>query len=194
MKAPGHAGHDFCTRLMVNSDHTLDITTPSCRTDTEFSAPTVWTGLGYRCNTGGNHGSYVFALNWPGGTFYINTVAAGTIYFSDYRTKRDIRPLPGMWERVKALRPISYKHRDYTPAFLAETAKNEGKPFVEGDDKERWGFAAHELQEDLVETAATGRKDEERVLQSPNPMTVIAALTKALQEAMGRIEALEAAR
>jgi hypothetical protein len=28
-------------------------------------------------------------------------------------------------------------------------------------------------------------------VQSPNPMTVIAALTKALQEAMARIEVLE---
>jgi hypothetical protein len=31
-------------------------------------------------------------------------------------------------------------------------------------------------------------------VQSPNPFTLIAALTKALQEAMARIEALEAAQ
>jgi hypothetical protein len=31
-------------------------------------------------------------------------------------------------------------------------------------------------------------------IQAPNPWTVIAALTKALQEAMARIEALEAAQ
>jgi len=50
---------------------------------------------------------------------------------------------------------------------------------------------AHELQDTLVPTAANGRKDQENVVQSPNPMTVIAALTKALQEAMERIEVLE---
>jgi hypothetical protein len=41
-------------------------------------------------------------------------------------------------------------------------------------------------------TGATGYKDAPDVVQSPNPWTVIAALTKGLQEAMARIEALEA--
>jgi hypothetical protein len=45
----------------------------------------------------------------------------------------------------------------------------------------------------LIADAATGVKDDENRIQSPNPWTVIAVLTKALQEAMARIEALEAA-
>jgi hypothetical protein len=60
------------------------------------------------------------------------------------------------------------------------------------DDTERWGFIAHELQEALTPSAATGVKDSPDTVQSPNPFTLIAALTKALQEAMARIEALEA--
>jgi hypothetical protein len=192
-KYPGHEAEDFCTRLIVGADHVFTIDTPSCRTPTEFSAPTVWTGSGYRCNTGGNWGTYVFAINWPGGGFYINATYVGAIAVSDYRAKKDVRLLPSMWERVKALKPVSYQHREYTPPHLAETARNTGKPFVEADGIERWGFAAHELQDALVEGAATGRKDQEKVLQSPNPMVVIAALTKALQEAMSRIETLEAA-
>jgi hypothetical protein len=65
---------------------------------------------------------------------------------------------------------------------------------VKADNIERWGFVAHELQETLVESAASGVKDQADTIQSPNPWTVIASLTKALQEAMERIEALEAAR
>ena len=191
-KYPGHEWEDYCTRLIVGPDHNFTIDTPSCRTPTEFSAPTVWTGSGYRCNTGGSWGSYVFAINWPGGGFYINNTYVGAVVVSDYRAKKDVRLLPSMWDRVKMLKPVSYQHREYTPSHLAETAKNTGKPFVEADGIERWGFAAHELQDILVEGAATGRKDQAKVLQSPNPMVVIAALTKALQEAMERIETLEA--
>jgi hypothetical protein len=51
---------------------------------------------------------------------------------------------------------------------------------------------AHEVQEALLPTAAIGNKDEENVIQSINPLVMIAVLTKALQEAMTRIEALEA--
>jgi hypothetical protein len=64
----------------------------------------------------------------------------------------------------------------------------------EADDIERWGFVAHELQATLVPSASTGVKDSPDTIQSPNPWTVIAALTRALQEAMSRIEALEAAQ
>jgi len=39
----------------------------------------------------------------------------------------------------------------------------------------------------------TGEKDAEGVIQSPNPWTVIAALTKTVQELIARIETLEAA-
>ena len=50
---------------------------------------------------------------------------------------------------------------------------------------------AHELQEKLFKGAASGEKDGPDI-QSPNLLAIIAGLTKALQEAMLRIEALEA--
>lgn len=103
---------------------------------------------------------------------------------SDYRTKKDVTVLPSMWDRVKELRPVSYTRAQYTMPGVGGT--------IEADDIERWGFLAHELQETLVPTVATGVKDEPESLQRPDPLTVIAALTKALQEAMARIEALEA--
>ena len=98
-----------------------------------------------------------------------------------------------MWNTVKKLRPISYTHADFTPPVEAakRAAKNITTPMIVGDDIERWGFVAHELQETLIASAATGVKDSPVTIQSPEPMVIVAALAKALQEAMARIEALE---
>ena len=128
--------------------------------------------------------------------FFIDNTFLGNISFtSDYRIKKDVTPLGRMWETVKALKPISYTHCDFTPPLQRklQLTRDAGAPFVEADDIERWGFLAHELQETLVPSAATAEKDADNAIQSPNPWTVIAALTSALQEAMARIEALEAA-
>jgi hypothetical protein len=160
----------------------------SLRSDASVSLNGYLWCPGYRCRQGIN-GAY--GGNWfhawydssNGSTqWWIDATYFGTLAFnSDYRIKRDLTPLPSMWERLKALRPISYKLRPY-------------KDLIKGDDKERWGLVAHELQETLIEDAATGVKDQEDCIQSPNPWTVIAALTKTLQEAQARIEALEGAR
>jgi hypothetical protein len=130
-------------------------------------------------------------LEWRiGGTF------VGYVQFiSDYRVKQNVAALPSMWDRIKALNPISYELQDYTPPEGARNiagGRDNPKQLIVADGKERWGFVAHELQEALTEDAATGVKDAPDMLQAPNPWTVIAALTKALQEAMARIEALEA--
>lgn len=124
-----------------------------------------------------------FNIQWTGSAanLWIDGINAGTITLtSDYRTKENVAPLPSMWERLKALNPIRYRQKEFS--------------IVKGSSAEKWGFAAHELQEALIMDAATGAKDAENLVQSPNPWTVIAVLTKALQEAMTRIEALEAAR
>ena len=148
------------------------------------------TGYVTRTGTSGAYGGNNFNINFgTGSQLWIDATNTGTITVSsDYRIKRDVAPLSSMWERAKKLRPISYKHKDWTPPWEEQTEQ----PFFRGDDTEHWGFTAHELQEDLIPDAASGRKDEEHVIQSPNPWTVLAALTKVLQEAMARIEALEA--
>lgn len=174
--------------------------------------------IGYRCR-GGWSGVYPgndFNLNYNGNsttTLWIDATSFGTINTtSDYRIKKDVVDLPGMWDTVKALRPIKYTHKDFsTPSHIAamaeqatarkarasknpestETASTTG-PLIVGDDIERWGFIAHELQDTLTPSASSGVKDAPDAIQSPNPFTVIAALTKALQEAMLRIETLEA--
>jgi len=136
---------------------------------------------GFRCRYGGVDvaGSNVFNFWWDGGQLqaYVDGSNVGTIPVPcDHRIKKDVADLPSTWDAVRNLRPVKYTQAAYG-GFVA-------------DDKERWGFIAHELQETLVESAANGVKDGE-TLQSPNPWTLIAALTRTVQEMQARIEALE---
>jgi len=174
------------------------------------------TGYATRAGTGGGFYGHDFNFGWFGTTLeaWIDSSFVGAVFLSsDYRIKKDVIDLPGMWDTVKALRPIKYTHQDFQPpsqvahieqkkAEEAEIALKEERevvpiddsPMFKGSDVEQWGFIAHELQETLTQSAATGEKDSHDTVQSPNPWTVISALTKALQEAMTRIEALEAQR
>jgi hypothetical protein len=125
--------------------------------------------------------------NYVGGTF-----VGYTQYISDYRFKRNVAPLLSVWDRVKALNPVKYNLKDFSPEGFKSTLEGDDGPLVVGDTKERWGFLAHELQAVLIEDAASGLKDIPNHIQTPNPWTVIAALTKTLQEAMARIEEQDA--
>lgn len=143
----------------------------------------VQLGLGMQCRqgTGGAYGSSAFNTNWTGSALqaWVDGTLLGTFNVTcDYRTKENERALPRTWDQVKALRPIEFNYRNFGDIF-------------KGDSLRRWGFVAHELQQTLTESAATGYKDAPDIIQSPDMMTVIAALTRALQEAMTRIEELE---
>jgi Chaperone of endosialidase len=106
----------------------------------------------------------------------------------DYRIKTNIKPLGSTWELVKELRPISYQQKE----FSHRNALKGTRPVLEADDRERWGFVAHELQDALGETAAHCPKDDPNHLQAPNMIMLVATLTKTIQEMQTRIEALEA--
>jgi hypothetical protein len=178
--------------------------------------PTDGVSCGFSSKRGDNNAvdANYWNLFWNSSNLlaYVNTTFAGTLAFtSDYRIKKDVADLPEMWETVKALRPIKYTQAQFSPPshikhIASETlkARQEAEdnpkakprevatgPMFEADDIERWGFVAHELQETLTPSAATAVKDSPDSIQSPNPFTLIAALTKALQEAMARIEVLE---
>jgi hypothetical protein len=176
---------------------------------------TIWcTGHATRTGVNGAYaGNFFNIMHGTGQQLWIDTTQIGTFaYTSDYRIKKDVIDLPGMWDVVKQLRPIKYTQAQFTPPshikYVAEEtlkARKEAEenpqakprevstaPLFEADDIERWGFIAHELQATLTPSASSGVKDSPDTIQSPNPFTLIAALTKALQEAMARIEALEA--
>jgi hypothetical protein len=115
--------------------------------------------------------------------WYIGTGIVG--YYTpacDHRIKRDIRPLPSAWDAVKKLRPVIFKD-------AAWGEPDEMNPYKDGDE-DRVGFLAYELQDALGRQAATGEKDGDAI-QGPDVMAVVAAVTRTLQEAMMRIEALE---
>jgi hypothetical protein len=148
---------------------------------------------------GGAYGANVFNMLWNSAAMvlFVDNTNLGTINTtSDYRIKRNVAALPSMWDKVKALRPISYTQAEFTPPMSAATTEAGGEPSSEpmftADDIERWGFIAHETQDTLLMTAASGHKDMEDGVQGLNWAPIVAALTKALQEAMARIEALEA--
>jgi hypothetical protein len=176
---------------------------------------TVQNGRGVACRSGysGGYGGNCFNMHWASTVMYLyvdDTYLGNIAFQSDYRIKKDVIDLPGMWDTVKKLRPIQYTQAQFSPpshvefvkdqvALAAKTRGGEEAPIVPGplfeaDNIERWGFIAHELQATLTPSAATGVKDSPDTVQSPNPWTVIAALTKVVQELQLRVEMLEATR
>jgi hypothetical protein len=117
----------------------------------------------------------------PSGTCgYIYTNGTTTTYgsVSDYRLKENITPISGSIDRLKQLKPSSFNFKvDSTKSFE--------------------GFIAHELQ-DVCPEAVMGDKDGvdnegEPFYQSVDYGKLTILLTGALQEAIARIETLEAA-
>jgi hypothetical protein len=130
-------------------------------------------------------GGYLFVFY--AGTFPTFTVngfialnGAGLNYYSasDYRLKENVVPLSNAVTRLKQLAPKNYTWIDHPNDGLID------------------GFIAHEVQE-VMPQAASGHKDE--VGEDGNPKyqgvdtsVMVPLLTAALQEAIARIEALEA--
>jgi hypothetical protein len=108
----------------------------------------------------------------------ISVTATNTSYntSSDYRLKEDVQPMVGSVDRLMALKPVNF-------AWKASGERVDG-------------FLAHEAQE-VVPEAITGSKDA--VDDEGNPQyqgidqsKLVPLLTAALQEALTKIEALEA--
>jgi hypothetical protein len=156
----------------------LPLTGGTISGSTVFEEPILADGYTCRAGRGGTL-SNIFNIFWTGSAaqLWIDYTDVGSLAFvSDYRIKDNVAPLPSMWDTTKALNPISYTEKNFG-VFTATAG-------------ERWGFIADELQSTLIPNAATGVKDQENLIQSPNPWPVLAALTKSLQEAQARIEAL----
>ena len=144
-------------------------------------------GYWERSGTSGSYGTQIFNSLYVDSSDIRCYVGASLVGrwtpACDYRVKKDVTPLPRCWDAVKALRPITYTDKAFG---------DEDSLFKDGDTL-RSGFIAHELQDALGPSAATGEKDGED-LQGPNVLAIVAALTSALQEAQLRIEALETER
>jgi hypothetical protein len=111
------------------------------------------------------------------GTISVTTTATAYNTSSDYRLKENVVPLTGAADRLKLI-PV---HRFN---FIADPSKTVD------------GFIAHEAQA-VVPECVTGTKDEvdddgNPVYQGIDQSKLVPLLTAALQEAIGRIETLEA--
>ena len=102
-------------------------------------------------------------------------LSGGVITSSDYRLKEDVQPMQSYADTIKQMNLVNFAW------------KHSG----ERED----GFIAHELQS-LVPSAVRGDKDAidedgNEQYQGVDPFKLIPVLTKALQEALERIETLE---
>jgi hypothetical protein len=135
--------------------------------------------------------NFVVGINGTNATgesvrFYNNGTTVGTISYgassvaynttSDYRLKEDVQPMVGATDRLMALKPVNFAWK------------------VNGSRVD--GFLAHEAQA-VVPECVTGEKDA--VDDEGNPQyqgidqsKIVPLLTAALQEALTKIEALEA--
>lgn len=111
------------------------------------------------------------------GSITVTSSATAYVTSSDYRLKENFQPLSDSVERLKQLQPKRFN-------FTAE-------PETVID-----GFVAHEVQE-IIPNAVVGVKDEvdengDPVYQGIDHSKLVPILTAALQEAIARIEVLEA--
>jgi len=118
-------------------------------------------------NSGGGQQGYIV----------VNTSSVAYTSVSDYRLKENVVGVTGASARVQQLNPVRFN-------------------FIADPDTTVDGFLAHEVQ-DVVPEAITGTKDEvdaegNPVYQGIDQSKLVPLLTAALQEALGKIETLEA--
>ena len=101
---------------------------------------------------------------------------------SDYRLKENIVPMTGSIDRLKELKPSKFN-------FIDQDVSRDATITVDG-------FIAHEVS-DIIPEAITGEKDGldyegNPEYQSIDQSKIVPLLTGALQEAISKIESLEA--
>tara|TARA_R110002094_G_scaffold1772_1_gene7542 strand:- start:1329 stop:1736 length:408 start_codon:yes stop_codon:yes gene_type:complete len=101
---------------------------------------------------------------------------------SDYRLKENIIPMTGSIDRLKKLKPSNFN-------FIDQDVSRGATITVDG-------FIAHEVS-DIIPEAITGEKDGvdykgDPEYQSIDQSKIVPLLTSALQEAVAKIESLEA--
>ena len=188
-------GSDFVTRIMdENSNEVLRVaggkvgigtTSPGSKLDIVGATDTsgVTSSL-LRVRTTANPnapekvvGFYV-NTNTERGFISVNQYQTAYSTSSDYRLKENIVPIPNGIERLKELKPCRFNFVQGDPNYVVD------------------GFIAHEAAE-VIPEAVTGEKDA--VDEDNNPSyqgidqsKIVPLLTSALQEAISKIEQLEA--
>tara|TARA_R100001082_G_scaffold26702_1_gene13302 strand:- start:592 stop:1569 length:978 start_codon:yes stop_codon:yes gene_type:complete len=135
---------------------------------------------------GDNNDGNFYNWDWTGSALQVHVGSSGSdtnlgtvTTSSDYRVKKNIttQTASGI-EKVKQLRPVNYEYADNTDFSFR------------GDGVEREGFIAHEVAE-VIPSGCEGAKDAANQIQSLKVDAIVSVLTKALQEAVAKIETLE---
>jgi hypothetical protein len=136
------------------------------------------TGTGYAYNSASTTGYPAFFTTSAGnaGNIFCSGTSTTFATSSDYRLKQAIQPIDGAITRFQLLNPVSFE-------WIHNSERVDG-------------FIAHEVQE-VVPEAIVGEKDavnEDGSIKSQgiDQSKLVPLLTAALQEAIGRIKALEA--
>jgi hypothetical protein len=146
----------------------------------------------YTCGTGGARWSAIWSAN-------------GTIQTSDKRDKTEIQSILSATDFIKKLNPITYKwkvggHEIERTEDGAPIPDEEGNPKIHPvpGSRTHWGFASQEVKTVIDELGidfggwVLTDKDNPESQQALRYDQFIAPLTKALQEAIAKIETLEA--
>jgi hypothetical protein len=136
-------------------------------------------GLGIYSNTTSNSVTSVVFQNPNGRVGFIDINSNSVIYAtsSDYRLKENVAPIADGITRLQQLKPSRFD-------------------FISDPDNTIDGFLAHEVQ-GIVPEAITGEKDAidgdgNPIYQGIDQSKLVPLLTAALQEAVAKIESLEA--
>ena len=162
---------DVTERMRIDSNGYLLVNQTSNATSSYVQIKGAQPALSVESTSTGNVNQII--IRNPNGTVgSISTSGSSTAYntSSDYRLKKDITPMTGVLAKVALLKPVNYKWK------------------VDGSNGE--GFIAHELAE-VCPDAVTGEKDGEQ-MQGVDYGKLTPILTAALQEAISKIETLEA--
>ena len=169
-------------RMRIDSGGTVRINNTSNATFAAqlniYSPSTLNCAIHCRTNTSGGQSQIIFGNSTNDAVGSISTSGSSTAYntSSDYRLKENVAPMSGSIDRLKQLKPSTWSWTQ--------------------DGSHGEGFLAHEAQA-VVPEAVTGTKDAvddegNPVYQGIDQSKLVPLLTSALQEAITKIEALEA--
>jgi hypothetical protein len=174
-------GNGATERMRIDSSGNLLVGTSTTFTsEAQIHVPVAGATKGaWVSNTGTASSRLHMRFENPNGVVgSISTSASATAYntSSDYRLKEDVQPMVGASDRLMALKPVNF-------AWKADGSRVDG-------------FLAHEAQE-VVPECVTGEKDAvdkdgKPQYQGIDQSKIVPLLTAALQEALQKIEALEA--
>lgn len=163
--------------VMLYGTDTKNITSPN-NPGFEIHATNTG-GLGLYVSNAGNSNTVLVFQNTNGRVGFVDINTNSVLYStsSDYRLKENVAPIADGITRLQQLKPSRFN-------------------FITDPDNACDGFIAHEVQA-VVPEAITGEKDAEDVDGNPiyqgiDQSKLVPLLTAALQEAIAKIEILEA--